>query len=344
MFECFVFPFKRTRQVIEDFSHPLWTLSVAINVDDNAKMNFVPKRFLNPGTYGDLYILYQTETLPENQVSQSVFMRVYHQRWEKFIGFRDIGQGKRCKECARLDEERTLATSTEERAEVSMRKRRHVDEVMADRQVSIRANRIAEQDAAKPTVDGIGQLLKLTIDGMDQAKFRCPRNLKSSAEFDSLFRPQLHVVGCIAHGHIEAYFVMNGDQAKDASMNCTVISRMLDLVKEKIGPQCALPRSLLVAADNTTRESKNQIFANFMAMMPCREVFEDDAVQFLRAGHTHNELDQRFSTVAAILSHAPTLEDPQDSNKVCKYIIIRKNQKIKDVNKAFCRIHGIWAS
>ena len=42
---------------------------------------------------------------------------------------------------------------------------------------------------------------------------------------------------------------------------------MLDLVKEKIGPQCALPRSLLVAADNTTRESKNQIFANFYPKM-----------------------------------------------------------------------------
>jgi len=321
---------------------------VAIDVGDNVKQHFVPKRFLNPGTYTDLLELYNSETLPEERIGRTVFFSVYHERWERYIGFRNIGQGKRCKECARLDEERLLAVSTEERAEIARKKKEHIDGVMADRQVSMRANRIAEQDAQRPTVDGVGQLLKLTIDGMDQAKFRCPRNLKSSAEFDSLFRPQLHVCGCIAHGHIEAYFIMNGDQAKDASMNCTVVSRMLDLVQVKIassfGPQCALPRSLIVAADNTTRESKNQIFANHMATMVCRGVFEDDAVEFLRAGHTHNELDQRFSTVAAILSRAPTLEDPQDSNKECNNNIMIKNRKLNDVNKAFFGGHRIWMS
>ena len=184
-----------------------------------------------------------------------------------------------------------------------------------------------------PSVDGDNQLLKITIDGMDQAKFRCPRNLASSAEFDSCFRPQLHMVGTICHGHVEAYFIMETDQAKDADMNCTIISRCLDLLqqglprtRQKWGPgtvwpsqpgtawpsQCALPRTIVVGADNTTRESKNQTFLSFLAHLVARNMFEAAEVQFLQTGHTHNEQDQRFSFVGALLQRAPVLEDPYE--------------------------------
>ena len=64
----------------------------------------------------------------------------------------------------------------------------------------------------------------------------------------------------------------------------------------------ALPRSLLVSADSyTTREYKNQL-ATFMAYLVATEKFEATEVQFLQAGHTHNEQDQCFSTVASLLS------------------------------------------
>ena len=35
-------------------------------------------------------------------------------------------------------------------------------------------------------------------------------------------------------------------------------------------------------------------------------------MEFLHVGHTHNEQDQRFSTVGALLASAPTLEDPEE--------------------------------
>ena len=90
---------------------------------------------------------------------------------------------------------------------------------MANRAVSGRTNRAAEELSKVPSVDGINQLLKITIDGMDQAEFRCPRNFAFSAEFEACFRPQLHMVGTICHGHFEAYFIMGTHQAKDANTN-----------------------------------------------------------------------------------------------------------------------------
>ena len=111
-------------------------------------------------------------------------------------------------------------------------------EVMEDRTVSVRGNRVAEECAKHPSIDGLGQELKMTIDGMDQAKFKVPRNTASSADLEPLWRPQLHVCGVIVHGHMECYFIMDSDRAKDSNMNCTVMSRVLDLVREKSSRIC----------------------------------------------------------------------------------------------------------
>ena len=230
----------------------------------------------------------------------------WNENWKRFLNFRNVGQGKRCRVCAKLDEERVAAVSTAEKLQVAVAKKEHINQVKADRQVSMRGTKMAEQDARNPSSDGLNQIVKITIDGMDQAKFRCQGNLANSAEFSTLWRPQLHVVGVLVPGHYEGYFLMGSDTAKDANMNCTLISRVLDLVKEKLG-DAAMPRSLLVAADNTTRESKNQHLATYLARLVATSAFDTVECQFMQTGHTHNEQDQRFSTVATVLSRAPIL-------------------------------------
>ena len=65
-------------------------------------------------------------------------------------------------------------------------------------------------------------------------------------------------------------------------------------------------------ADNTTRESKNQTFLSFMAHLVAGSMFEAAEVQLLQTGHTHNEQDQCFSSVGALLQRAPVLEDPYE--------------------------------
>ena len=56
-----------------------------------------------------------------------------------------------------------------------------------------RGNLLAENDSKKATSDGHGLTGKIVIDGMDQAKFKCPRNLASSSQFSDCWRPSLHV-------------------------------------------------------------------------------------------------------------------------------------------------------
>ena len=252
------------------------------------------------------------QELGSESVSRNTLRSVWRSRWSKYIQFRSFGHGKRCDACARLDAQRTAATDPEEQLEIATLKQQHVDAVKADRLVSVRQNTITEQHAQHPTTDGFKQSIKITIDGMDQAKFKCPRNLANSSELEKLWRPVLHVTGCIVHGHLEAYFIMNPDQCKDANMECTILARVLDLVAQKLGPQFSVPQSLEVAADNTTREAVNQTVGSFLSNLVATEVFEDTALERLQPNHTHNEMDQRFSSVATTLSRAPVLEDREE--------------------------------
>lgn len=60
-----------------------------------------------------------------------------------------------------------------------MAKQAHLDAVHADRAVNVRGNKMSEMHAEKPEGGGVNQMIKITVDGMDQAKFRCPRNMVS---------------------------------------------------------------------------------------------------------------------------------------------------------------------
>ena len=89
-------------------------------------------------------------------------------RRRKIIAFRNVGQGKRCRICASLDQERSQTTSQAETADVIHRKK-HLMKVKRDRQLDVRTSFTAQQNAKHLNADGEGQVLKLSIDGMDQA-------------------------------------------------------------------------------------------------------------------------------------------------------------------------------
>ena len=56
-----------------------------------------------------------------------------------------------------------------------------------------RGNLLSENDSKKATSDGHGLTGKIVIDGMDQSKFKCPRNLASNSQFSECWRPSLHI-------------------------------------------------------------------------------------------------------------------------------------------------------
>lgn len=95
------------------------------------------------------------------------------------------------------------ALTDSERAPLFKAQEIHISEVMAHRKICQRLNTLSEE-ATKPGLSDCSHgILKLDIDGADQAKTLLPRNcldLTQSKGFSNLWRPHCHVIGCIIHG------------------------------------------------------------------------------------------------------------------------------------------------
>ena len=87
-------------------------------------------------------------------------------------------------------------------------------------------NSLLTESQADPDVS----VLSTCIDGMDQSKFKLPRNIKNSKMWDRLWRPQAHVTGCIVHGGKEFYYLNDQDPKKDSNNNCELLARTLDVM------------------------------------------------------------------------------------------------------------------
>ena len=90
------------------------------------------------------------------------------------------------------------------RQEILAARDRHLKSVFADRDVETKLNQLAEASCSTNCTFN-GRTIKFDIDGMDQAKHKCPRNIDSSNSMKDLWRPALHVVGILCWGLFEAF-------------------------------------------------------------------------------------------------------------------------------------------
>ncbi len=195
-------------------------------------------RYLAPGTVWELYEQFVTwvEDLASDRkpASWRTFYRV-HAKWKKVLKFRRDGQHQKCADCCRYREFRKNAHGSEMLLKLNkalsghlqiMRKNRNLYKTMC-----MKSEMLARTGSTGNT-SGADAVLVICLDGMDQAKFRCPRDraFNRSKESDSLFMPQLHFTGGIAHGVAEYYFVQDSDFRKDGNVVCEQISFILDHV------------------------------------------------------------------------------------------------------------------
>lgn len=149
-----------------------------------------------------------------------------------------------------------------------------------------------EAVAGNVPVEAERSILSVCLDGMDQAKFRCPRNISMAKDFQSLWRPNLHVTGGISDGLAELYWLASVDVAKDANLQCTLVSRMLEqcaqLLSERAVP---MPTFLRVHTDNAAAEGKNQTVVKFAGWLVAAGRFKAVDLTMFRVGHTHNKQD-----------------------------------------------------
>ena len=210
-----------------------------------------------PMTWDEVYQIYCiTPDATPQRGSLKLVKKVYKEYWEPTLGFRSIGQHARCATCARLAKTRRDSPHMEERATADAEYKAHLKGVFAMRRVDMRFSQLSVA-SCEPGCTLPNRCLHIRIDGLDQAKGRCPRNLENSKQWSNLWRPQLHIVGVTVEGLFEQYWVMDQDVPKDSNMECTCLSLALDKAKDLLAQKgLRLPEFISIKYDNTGREGK----------------------------------------------------------------------------------------
>ena len=190
------------------------TQPISVNLDTStlagADLTFYAERHLPPGKLEELFELYSSCSA-EHHASKTSFRRVYRQRWRKLLCFRHVGQHARCTTCSKISRMRVLAQTTAATEEARVLHDAHIEAIRLDRSTG---NRIDRQgiESARPLSGPPEQtamddsVLSITADGMDQAKFRIPRNLALTKQFEKCWRPQAHLVGVCVSGVVDCFF------------------------------------------------------------------------------------------------------------------------------------------
>lgn len=244
------------------------------------------KRFLPPGTLADSYRCYSAvcSVLGMKKACWQTFHSEYRKNWESKLGFRGQGQHAKCDCCEDLKQRIRTAATLQERHEQCLALECHHREQFADRRCYYRL-RDMSQRFYQGHLDA--QSICIIIDGMDQSKFRCPRNLPGKKTFADLERPTLHMAGAIIHGLAELYLIADADVKKDPDTELETLMMALDLAARS-GHD--FPRHVNVQGDNCVREMKNQWVIYAGATLILFDVLDSITYNYLRTGHTHEDI------------------------------------------------------
>ena len=244
--------------------------------------------------------------------SYSTWVRVWHEdKWNKILKFRGESQHAHCTECEKLKQFRRVAFSKHDTDRVSQAYHQHLSEMIMDRQVDARINAHAAQcmQGLLKDEEGKGSLLSCTIDSMDTAKFKLPRNFNVTKFMENMHRPECKMTCVLTEGMSEHYFLWADHTTKDSNASLTLLthslSESLDHMKKKGLP---MPREYRVHADNAPGEVKNQVSLKWSAFLMAAGYFDKITWSMFAVGHSHSKIDQRFSEVRRALSAASVLQ------------------------------------
>ena len=271
-------------------------------------------KWLPPGTtLTEMRDLAQT-FVPDSSVSYSTFISCYQASWASKLKVRAEGQHSKCTTCCRLKEYRRQCHAASDINRVQQEYSTHIADVMADRKWDAQLNLRACQSMG--SVPGVvppqDTLLSISMDAMDCAKFKLPRHLQASKEFQNSWRPELTMIAAIVEGVTEHYVLADQDMVKNANLQCTIIGLVLQetLMELQKRGGVDLPRNLRIHTDNASGEGKNQTVFYLASWMVKRRLFDSVTLSQFRVGHSHGKPDQRFSEVRWALSQSPVLETP----------------------------------
>ena len=141
----------------------------------------------------------------------------------------------------------------------------------------------------------------LIVDGMDQNTTMVQKMRQTMKNIESRF-VKIHLCGVLVH-RIGLYADVWIDELHKHDSN-QVITTVMHMIDDKRQRKNVLPPTLRIQADNCTRENKNIYMFALCAALVGMRYFKEMQLCFLIVGHTHEDIDQRFSIISNTLKRS----------------------------------------
>jgi hypothetical protein len=141
----------------------------------------------------------------------------------------------------------------------------------------------------------------IIVDGMDQNTTMVPRMRQTVKNIEHRF-VKTHLCGALVHGiglYCDVWF--GAHHKHDSNQVVSTLSYVIGDVLRRKG---FLPPTLRIQADNCTRENKNIYMFALCATLVGLGFFQEVELSFLIVGHTHEDIDQRFSCISSTLKRS----------------------------------------
>ncbi len=210
------------------------------------------------------------------------FWHVHIKSWQPFA---------KCDECAKFKMQDMLSTNPNPELDAS----RAARDVHRTR-VSISRLRYMQRAALAKAFPEI--FLHMCIDGMDNKKTNLPHchGALFSKDVDNAgMELQTKLLGGLVDGVAFFTFLTYPTYMHGTGLTWTGFMIMLDRLKTAGRP---IPPYLFLQLDNAGKDNKNQHAFAFLGFLIKTGVFKRIFLHFLPVGHTHAEIDQRFSVIS----------------------------------------------
>ena len=143
------------------------------------------------------------------------------------------------------------------------------------------------------------EYLSLIIDGADQKVYQIP-HFNYKTKLNQNF-PHLLANGVLDHTGKAFIFTAFKNISHDSNFTIECLQRTLENIEAQSGNNFKFPPKLFLQMDNCWRENKNRYVMGYLSLLVHRKVFKEIEISFLPVGHTHEDIDQLFGTIASTL-------------------------------------------
>lgn len=140
----------------------------------------------------------------------------------------------------------------------------------------------------------------------------------------SLVRPRVKVTGVWAFHLFLNLFLAHEVEKHDSSFTCEVLAKTIEQVRDRAAKlNMAMPKQLIIWADNTVRENKNNTVMLYLASLVASGQFQCTSMLNHQVGHTHTIIDQLFGVISRSFKAVDTLKNLDDCKRALEDVLAR---------------------